>query len=161
MNIKNWDLISDLKKHDWENALAELTLVSAYAEKAGLVQQEDKLVAGTPSDWRYKGTQGSGIGGKSGMQRRSFQVKVCAAARDLKMASLAAIDAITGKKSDCFNGIMRYLNSFETQASVKKNAQKLTNAVVEFLKDIRTRSDEITAEIPGAVDAVNNNDDNE
>lgn len=140
---------SDLKRHDWENALAELTFVSAYSDKAGLVQKDGEIVKGTPSDWRYVGEQGSGIGGKSGIERRSFQRKVCKAARDLRIKALEDIDSVTGRQADCFRGIMVTLNNYGTQAKVRANAKKLTTAVVRFLGEIREKSDAITAKIPG------------
>lgn len=153
-------LFASLKKHDWENALAELTFVSSYSERAGLVQDVDgQIVEGTPSNWRYIGTQGSGIGGKAGINRRSFQSKVCDAARKLKIDSLRKVDAMTKEvverlnknrkeravtNRDCFKSVMITLNDPQFQSTVKENAKVLTNDFVSFLGTIRERHDEIT-----------------
>ncbi|MBI4402555.1 MAG: hypothetical protein HY537_00245 [Deltaproteobacteria bacterium] len=143
-------VISALERHDWENALAELTFVSAFSQKEGVVQKENNtIVKGNATDWRYVGEEGSGIGGRAGRQRRLFQQKVCKAARALALTSLQKIDAITGKRDDCFNGVMRFLNNYKTQDAVKKSADKLSAAVVEFLSDIRKRSKEVAKKIPG------------
>ena len=150
-------LFAELKKHDWENALSELTFVSAYSERAGLYQNVDgKIVSGNPSNWRYVGELGSGIGGKAGIQRRNFQTKVCNAARKLGFDSLKKIDAFTLKtinqinpnskagNRDCFKSVMVTLNHPDLQKEVKKNAQLLLKEYPKFLQEIRERHEEIT-----------------
>lgn len=167
-------LFALMKSHDWMNALAELTFISAYAERAGLVQDTmGQIVKGTPSDWRYVGTQGSGIGGKAGINRRAFQRKVCNAARDLNIEALQKMDEMTQKvadritkdriralkrlgkydekkfrpttNADCFNSMMITLNDPRFQKTVKENLEVFTEDFVAFLGEIRDRHDEITA----------------
>lgn len=140
---------SNLERHDWENALAELTFLAAFSESAGVVHRDGVITKGNVSDWRYEGPEGSGIGGKSGIERRKLQRKVCTAARKMQISALKAIESITGKESDCFRGIMTYLNNYETKFS-KKNAQILTRSVVSLLSEIRNRHEEVLQAISGA-----------
>lgn len=156
------NLFAEQKAHDWQNALAEMTFISQYSDIAGIYQSVDgEILEGTPSNWRYVGTQGSGIGGKAGMNRRAFQVKVCDAARSLKFQSLIPVDAFTevvfpAKKSassrkvvpqnrDCFKSVFKALNDAKKQAVISEHAEALSADFAEFLHELRTRHEEITA----------------
>ena len=91
----------------------------------------------------------SGIG-KTRKDRRLLQRLISDYERKNNPALTRSIEKIIGGQGphgDLLQGVMEYLNNYKTQDSVKRNAEALTESLVEFLLEIRKDADGITAEI--------------
>jgi len=138
-------LMSNLQQHPWENDLAEVTLLSAYGNAAGLVMKSGKLVKGTPKDYFAVGKAGSGIG-ETRADRQKLQRLVSQAEAKLNPGLVANLEKIIGKPADgdLIHGIMQYLNNLHDQSSVAQQSADLTKVAVQFLQQLHDDAAKIT-----------------
>jgi hypothetical protein len=142
------NMMTGLKQHPWENDLAEVTLLSAYGNRAGKVEKSGQLVEGVASDYFGVGKSGSGIG-ETRKDRMALQLSVSNAERKINPALTGEIDQLIGTNSnqDIIHGLMVYLNNPSNQDSIRQNADRLVSAMVGFLSDIHNQDNLITQSI--------------
>jgi hypothetical protein len=141
-------LMSGERTHSWQNDLAEATLLSAYVTASGKVYDKahHRLVDGDPTAFFGVGTSGSGLGGRLRAQRVEFQQAVTRAERSLHPEVIENLEAIIGPTRDVFHGVLNYLNNRNSdQASVRENADGLTEAVTALTSQIREDAGAITS----------------
>jgi hypothetical protein len=142
------NLMTGLKQHPWENDLAEVTLLSAYGNRSGMIEKSGQFVEGSATEYFGVGQTGSGIG-ETRKDRMALQLSVSNAERKLNPALLSEIDQLIGTKSnqDVIHGFMVYLNNPDNQASLHANADRLVKAMSSFLSDIHNNDGSITQSI--------------
>jgi hypothetical protein len=143
------NLMANLTTHSWEDDLAEVTLVSAYGVQAGMVFINGQLTPGSPTQYYAKGPTGSGIG-ETRNDRHSLQCAVCQIEQSLHPDDYKTLASLIGgapPNGDLIHQVMVFLNDPTQQATVGATASQLTDAIVQFLLDIRTEADQITAQI--------------
>lgn len=149
------NLMSNLQTHSWEDDLAEVSMLSAYGVPAGLILQNGKLVPGSPADYFGKGPSGSGIG-ETRIDRHMLQAAVCQAEKTIHSEDYQALAGLIGgapPNGDLLHQTMVFLNDPARQETLSASADQVSNAVVEFLHDIRVDADQITARVKTALNA--------
>lgn len=138
-------LMANLKMHAWENDLAEVTFLSAYGNRSGLVQKDGKLMPGVPRDYFAVGNDGSGIG-VTRKDRMNLQAKVTSALRMHMKDIVEGVERFTGpsRSGDVMHGFMLYLNDPKNQEAVRKNAPALVQAMAKYLAAIRGNAEKLT-----------------
>lgn len=158
-------LMSNLRTHDWDTALAEVTLLSALhaGQKDIMVMHEGKLKKLVPDqitkkeraasliDWwqfsKQPGSRRSGIN----LTRKDFRAlgaAISAFERENHPELVDAIEAITGKSSgNVFAELTGFLINRKTPTSLGKKAGQLTEAFVAFLDQVRKDANDISDEI--------------
>ncbi|WP_394845510.1 hypothetical protein LZC95_51820 [Pendulispora brunnea] len=140
-------LMSALDQHPWENDLAEVTMLSAYGTKSGMVRVNGQLTRGKPARYFGIGHSGSGIG-ITRRDRMALQKAVTHAERELHPEVVEKLEAILGNRDgDVIHGVMLYLNDRNTQRDVHRNRDALVEAVMTFLTRIRDDASAITGMI--------------
>jgi hypothetical protein len=130
--------MTQFKEHDWQNHLAEATFLTAWGSKLGEVEENGEIVKGTAEEYFGVGTQGSGIGGRKGVQRRGFQALVTNAERTLHPDVVKAVDQqIDGAgHEDVISEFMKFVNNPKNQAKVKARKKELKSTFLAFLDQI-------------------------
>jgi hypothetical protein len=142
-------IMAHLQLHPWENDLAEVTLLSAYGTRVGMIHKNGRLVRGKPKDYFGVGPGGSGIG-ETRRDRRALQVKLTQSLRKLHPEVVTQLEKLIGAKrgsADVFRGFMEYLNNTATQSKVKRDATKLSDSVEAIVEQLSGDADELTKEI--------------
>ena len=140
----------EVSKDPWEIDLAEVTLLTDYGAKSGMVMQGGKLVTGTASDY---GT--SSIGDtRSDFTKLAKLITTYETSNHptlvnaiLTLTPISDPTISSAVDGDVFRRVMVYLNRAEFQDSVKSNAGPLTSAVISLLKQVRKDSSKITTYI--------------
>lgn len=141
------NIMTGLKQHPWQNDLAEVTLLSAFGTKAGLVEKNGEIVEGHPTDYFGVGPGGSGIG-ETRRDRRKLQIAVTKAEKALHPKVVFEVETLLGDtQGDVFHALMVYLNEPKKERNVHVNARNLINAVSKFVMQTREDADEITQAI--------------
>src|SRR5207249_2664251 len=91
------------------------------------------------------GQTGSGIG-ESRNDRRALQVAVSQAEKQLHPDVAANLEKIIGVSfdGDIIHKLMKYINDPKNQAAIHDNAAELTQAVTDFIGQLRTDAQAIT-----------------
>jgi hypothetical protein len=140
----------DVSTDPWEIDLAEVTLLTDYGAKAGMVMQGGKLVTGTASDY---GTSSIGDTRSDFTKLAKFITTYETTHHPNLVNAIMTLTPISDPTislavdGDVFRRVMVYLNRSEFQDSVKSNAGPLTSAVIALLKQVRKDSSKITTYI--------------
>jgi len=143
-------IMSELGAHAWENDLAEVTFVSTWGTAVGKVMKDRHLVDGTPKDyWAMSPVSNrSGIG-ETRYDRRALQRAITSYERVHHPELVAAIEAITGHRTDMFGAVMTYLNDsrFLTDQAALRSlpTEALRRAFVAFLVQVRVDASDMLA----------------
>jgi hypothetical protein len=142
------NLMTGLKLHPWENDLAEVTLLSAYGNRAGMVEKSGQLVEGSAVEYFGVGQNGSGIG-ETRKDRMALQLSVSNAERSLHPELLTAIDQLIGTRSgqDVMHGFMIFINDPNNQAALASHSEQLVKAMTDFLSALSNDANLITQRI--------------
>lgn len=142
------NMMTGLKQHPWENDLAEVTLLSAYGNRAGMIEKSGQFVEGSVTDYFGVGQTGSGIG-ETRKDRTALQLLVSNAERKLHPSLMNEIDQLIGTKpnQDVIHGLMVYLNNPKNQSSIHQNADRLVKTMLNFLSNIHSDDTSITQSI--------------
>jgi len=145
----NRNIMSGLKKFDWQKHLGDVTMLAAFHAETGLAwaADEGQLKRGPLEVFIGHGTEGSGVGGKGGIERRRFQRSLTAALRSTNRQGVARIEAIIGKQTDIFHGLMEAVNRDRV-----RDSDELIDAVVDLLKDLRDNGSQIAAKVKASSD---------
>jgi hypothetical protein len=137
-------------KKDWENALTELLMLAPYTKTAGHIRNRDgEIVDGELVDYFGIGKQGSGLGGKAGMERRKLQRQISNIMAEIHPDEHSALAGLIGAKkgSDLCSGLMKFLNDGKNQGAVRENAGSIQKATVDYLKAMSGSASEIAGQI--------------
>lgn len=155
-------LMTGLKMYEWENALTEITMLAAFSasdngvtldsrvgasneNERGLVESKELKIRERLTGFFGVGTDGSGLDGRNKQRRHALTRKIVAQQRKLNPSMVSAIEELIDAKAgaDIYDELMEHINNFKTQAEVKKNADKLIDAVVEFVLKTRSSASEM------------------
>jgi hypothetical protein len=139
-------LMTGLVNHSWHKDLAEVTLLSAYGAKAGMVMKGGMFVPGTATDYFGVGTNGTGIG-ITRTDRKKLQGLVTAAERAINPTVVANVEKIIGRHYDVIGGLLTYLSNPANSANIKARSAELTDAMTTFELHLHADADEITKRI--------------
>lgn len=156
-------LMTRLTSHEWENALAEVTLLASFSTS------NDGMTFDVPADANNSagrkvvpssqvrpdmrmvgffgiGTQGTGLDGRMKQFRHGVTSKVAAAERRLNPKVVSNLEALMGLRAgaDVIERVMDFLNRFQTQARVRQVSDQLTESMVQFLMQVRTDAKKIS-----------------
>jgi len=154
-------LMTGLKKYEWENALTEITMLAAYASSEEGVTLDPRGGADNTNDRQWVasselrskdrllgffgvGTDGSGLDGRNKSRRHALSRKIVSEQRKVDRDLVEKIESLIGVSSnrdvDVYDEIMETLNNYRTQDRVRRNGDKLIDAVVEFVMSTRTHA---------------------
>jgi hypothetical protein len=137
----------DVSTNPWEIDLGEVTLLTDYIAKSGMMMQDGKLVPGSASDY---GTHSIGVSRDDFTKLAKFITSYETTNHPNLVNAIITLTPISDSTissavdGDIFRRVMVYLNRSEFQDSVKSNAGSLTNAVIALLKQVRKDSSKIT-----------------
>lgn len=146
-------LMTGLKRYEWENALTEITMLAAYAANAGGVTLDPRGGASNEENKRELvkssvlkadqrmlgffgvGTDGSGLDGKNKTRRHKLTRAIVEEMREVDAELVTEIETLIGSKAgvDIYDEVMNRINSPRSQELLTKNADRLIDALVEFV----------------------------
>lgn len=145
-------LMTGLKRYEWENALTEITMLGAFsASEDGVTldprggpsnDNERGLVESSELETRDRlvgffgvGTDGSGLDGRNKQRRHNLTKKITAAVRESDEKLVSNIEELLNinSTSDIYDKLMDNVNAYKTQSTIRKNADKLIDAAVDFV----------------------------
>jgi hypothetical protein len=131
--------------HQWENDLAEVTLLSAYGCAAKRVDKGGHLVEGVPADYFGVGPHGSGIG-ETRTERRALQRAVCAAVETIVPSAIEDLGSLVavGPDGDVLHALMLFVNDASKQDIVENEGSRLVDLTVGLLTAMRDHASELT-----------------
>lgn len=143
-------IMAELQAHPWENDLAEATFVSTWVTATDMIMKDRRIVAGSPKDWwalsAFSNRSGIGI---TRWDRRLLQRLITSYERTHHPELVAAIESITGPRTDMFRAVMEYLNNprFFTDHDALRTipGEELTRAFVAFLVQVRRDAPDMLA----------------
>lgn len=131
---------------DWENSLTELLMLAPYTADAKQIRNvEGDTIAGRLVDYFGVGTDGSGLGGRAGIQRRAYTRDISKLTADLHPEEAQALATLIGAKkgTDLVSGVMKFVNDRDNEKEVKAHAGEITEAAVSYLKVMRESAEDI------------------
>jgi hypothetical protein len=147
----------DVNKSPWEIDLAEVTFITAYGARSGMVMKNGTLAAGTAKDYYGQGTTGGGIGDtrrdftKLATLITSFEMDpahhpdlVQAVVKLTPIQDTAISSQVAG---DIFRRYLVYLNRPEFETPIAGNADAFTDSMIALLQQIQADQEQITAYI--------------
>ncbi len=139
------------RNHPWENDLAEVTFLTAFGTAVGKVMKEGELIDGEPTAYweKSKVSNRSGIG-ITRTDRRKLQKIISDYERENNPEVVEAVENLidgTRPNGDVYQEVMEFINNYKTQTKVKRNADKLSEAFINFLMQTRKDAKKILNEI--------------
>ena len=138
-------------KHPWEIDLAGTTLVSAFAVKVGKIMKEGTLTEGHAREWWAMSSLGNGRSGigETRKDRRALQKMISNYLLENAKDKTDAIQSVLGERrdQDLIQGLLEFLNSYDTQDAVVANADQIIHLFSELISQTAKESTEIENQI--------------
>jgi hypothetical protein len=152
-------LMTGLRMYEWENALTEITMLAAFcasdegvtldsrvgadnANERGLVATSELEVRERLTGFFGVGTDGSGLDGANKRRRHEITRRLSSALRTSQRELVRQIEKLIGARanSDLYDQTMNYVNSYESQESVREQADELIGSLVELVLSTRANA---------------------
>ena len=143
-------------KHPWEIDLAGTTFVSAFAVRVGKIMKDGTLTEGHAREWWAMSSLGNGRSGigETRKDRRQLQKLITDYLLVNTSEKVQVIQKIIGERrdQDMIQGLLEYLNHYDTQDEVIKNA----NQIIRVFSDLISQTSDESVDLESHIEQQSN-----